>query len=536
VYRIESQVDTRSAEFRENRERNQKAIDAFRERLSKVREGGPPHMHEKHGARGKLFARERVRRLLDPGTPFLELSALAANGMYDDEAPSAGVVTGIGVVHGREVMVIANDATVKGGTYYPITIKKHLRAQDVAMENRLPTIYMTDSGGVFLPRQDGVFPDRFHFGRLFANQARMSAAGIPQICAVMGFCTAGGAYQPAMSDETVQVKGVGTIYIGGPPLVKAATGEVVTAEELGGADVHCRESGVSDHLAQDDAHGLQLVRNIVENLEPARRHPADVHEPEDPHYDPAELLGVMPHDLRKPVEAREVIARIVDGSRFHEFKELYGRTLVTGFARILGQPVGILANNGVLFRESSQKGAHFIELCCQRKIPLLFLQNITGFMIGREYEAGGIARDGAKLVHATANAQVPRFTLIFGASHGAGNYAMCGRGYDPRLLFSWPTSKISVMGGEEAARTLLQVRMDALEAKGKPAMTPEEQEEFKRPILEKYEREGSAYYATARLWDDGIIEPEDTRTTLGLSIAASLNAPIPDHHFGVFRM
>jgi len=535
LYRLESNVDTRSAEFRANHEANQKAIDEFREKLATVREGGPPHMHEKHAARGKLFARERVRRLLDPNSPFLEFSALAAGGMYGDEAPAAGVITGIGTIHGREVMVVANDATVKGGTYYPITIKKHLRAQDIAMENRLPTIYLTDSGGVFLPRQDGVFPDRFHFGRLFANQARMSAAGIPQICAVMGFCTAGGAYQPAMSDETVQVKGAGTIYIGGPPLVKAATGEVVTAEELGGADVHCRESGVSDHLAQDDAHALQIVRNIVENLDKPNRFELDVHEPEDPYYDPDEILGIMPPGLRKPVNAREIIARLVDGSRFHEFKELYGTTLVTGWGRIMGQPIGILANNGVLFRESSQKGAHFIEVCCQRKIPLLFMQNITGFMIGREYEAGGIARDGAKLVHATANAQVPKFTLIFGASHGAGNYAMCGRGYDPRLMFMWPMSKISVMGGEEAARTLLTVRMDALEAKD-ASMTPEEQEEFKRPILEKYANEGSAYYATARLWDDGIIEPADTRTVLGLSIAASLNAPIPDHHFGVFRM
>jgi 3-methylcrotonyl-CoA carboxylase beta subunit len=535
VYRLESNVDTRSAEFIENKAANQASVDEFRDQLTKVREGGPPHMHEKHAARGKLFARERVRRLLDPGTPFFELSALAAGGMYGDEAPAAGVITGIGSIHGRECMVVANDATVKGGTYYPITIKKHLRAQDVAMESRLPTVYLTDSGGVFLPRQDGVFPDRFHFGRLFANQARLSAAGIPQICAVLGFCTAGGAYQPAMSDETVQVKGAGTIYIGGPPLVKAATGEVVSAEELGGADVHCRESGVSDHMAQDDPHALQIVRNIVENLGPATRHPVDLHEPEPPHYDPQEILGILPHGLRKPIDAREIIARIVDGSRFHEFKELYGRTLVTGFARIMGYPVGILANNGVLFKESSQKGAHFIELCCQRKIPLLYMQNITGFMIGREYEAGGIARDGAKLVHATANAQVPKFTLIFGASHGAGNYAMCGRGYDPTLLLSWPMSKISVMGGEEAASTLLTVRMDALEAKGK-SMTPEEQEEFKKPILEKYAREGSAYYATARLWDDGIIEPTDTRTVLGLSIAMSLNAPIPDHGFGVFRM
>jgi acetyl-CoA carboxylase carboxyltransferase component len=535
MFRIESKISTSSPEFKENDAYYREKTAEFRERLTKVKQGGPPEQVERHHKRGKLTARERLDRLFDPNTPFLEFSALAANGMYRDGAPSAGVVTGIGIVHGREVAVVANDATVKGGTYFPITVLKHCRLQEIAQENNLPCVYLVDSGGVFLPEQAGVFPDKEHFGRIFYNQARLSALRIPQISAVMGSCTAGGAYVPAMSDETIIVKGTGTIFIGGPPLVKAATGADVTPEELGGADVHCRISGVSDHYAVDDEAAIRICRNILESVPKGRKYPLDLEEPQDPAYDPAELYGIVPKDLMRAFDMKEVIARLVDGSRFHEFKEHYGTTLVTGFARILGYPVGIVANNGVLFRESAQKGAHFVSLCAVRKIPLIFLQNITGFIVGKEYEHGGIARDGAKMVHAVANAQVPRFTLIVGGSHGAGNYAMCGRGYFPRILWMWPTAKISVMGGEQAAGVLLTVKLAQLGKKGE-TMTPEEQEEFKRPILEKYEREGSAYFSTARLWDDGIIDPLDTRTALGLAISMSLNAPIPDQEFGVFRM
>lgn len=535
MFRIESKIDTRSREFRENAAALKTQVEEFKRRLAEARQGGPPQAHAKHKARGKLTARERLELLFDRNTPFLELSPLAAYGMYDNEAPAAGIVTGIGVVHGREVLVVANDATVKGGTYFPETIKKHVRAQEIALENRLPCIYLVDSGGIFLPLQVGTFPDKEHFGRIFYNQARLSALGIPQISVVLGSCTAGGAYVPAMSDETVIVRQQGTIFIGGPPLVKAATGMDVTPEELGGADVHCRISGVSDHYALDDRHAIEITRNIVENLPASAKFPLETCEPEEPYYDPEELYGVIPSDLRKPFDMREVIARIVDGSRFHEFKELYGPTLVCGFARILGYPVGILANNGVLFSESALKGAHFMVLCAVRKIPLIFLQNITGFIVGKQYEHGGIARDGAKMVHAVANAQVPRFTVIVGGSYGAGNYAMCGRGYSPRLLWMWPNARIAVMGGEQAASVLLQVKMESLKARGQ-TMSEEEQEKFKAPILAKYEEESSAYFSTARLWDDGIIDPLDTRTALGLGIAAALNAPIPDHRFGVFRM
>jgi acetyl-CoA carboxylase carboxyltransferase component len=535
MYRIESRIDTSSQEFKENKEYYLEKIEEFRSRLEQAKAGGPPAAHEKHKSRGKLTARERLRLLFDPGTPFLEFSSLAAYDMYKNEAPCSGIVTGVGVVHGKEVLIVANDATVKGGTYFPETIKKHVRAQEIALENRLPCVYLVDSGGIFLPLQAGVFPDKGHFGSIFYNQARLSAFSIPQISVVLGFCTAGGAYVPAMSDETVIVKGKGTIYIGGPPLVKAATGVDVTPEELGGADVHCRISGVSDHYALDDEHALEITRNIIENLPRPTKFQLDVAPPEDPAYDPEEIYGIVPRDLRKQFDIREVIARLVDGSRFHEFKELYGTTLVCGFARIMGYPVGILANNGVLFSESALKGAHFVSMCSVRKIPLLFLQNITGFIVGKEYEHGGIAKDGAKMVHAVANADVPKFTVIVGGSHGAGNYGMCGRAYGPRLMWMWPAAKISVMGGEEAANVLLTVKMDILRREGK-TMTPEEQEAFKAPTLEKYEQEGSAYFATARLWDDGVIEPLDTRTALALAISMSLNAPIPDHRFGVFRM
>ncbi|MEJ2720891.1 MAG: carboxyl transferase domain-containing protein [bacterium] len=535
MFRIESKISPSSREYKQNRDANLEKMAAFRERLAKVKQGGPSKAIERHHKRGKLTARERLDRLFDRGTPFLELSSLAAWGMYDDEAPAAGIVTGVGVVHGKEVLVVANDATVKGGTYFPETVRKHCRAQQIALENRLPCVYLVDSGGVFLPLQHGVFPDKDHFGRIFYNQAVLSAKRIPQISAVMGSCTAGGAYVPAMSDETIIVKGKGTIFIGGPPLVKAATGVDVTPEELGGADVHCRISGVSDHYALDDEHAIRILRNIIENVPGPQKYPLDRDEPEDPYYDPDELYGIIPDDLMKPFDSREVIARIVDGSRFHEFKENYGTTLVTGFARIMGYPVGIVANNGVLFSESAQKGAHFVSLCAVRKIPLIFLQNITGFIVGKEYEHGGIAKDGAKMVHAVATAQVPRFTLIIGGSHGAGNYAMCGRGYLPRLMWMWPTSRISVMGGEQAADVLLTVKMAQMAKEGK-SMTPGEQEAFKKPILERYARESSAYFATARLWDDGVIEPADTRTTLGLAISMSLNAPIPNQEFGVFRM
>lgn len=534
--RIESKIDTRSDDFKTNQQSMEGLVGQLHERLDLIKKGGPPQHVERHKKRGKLTARERIEGLFDPDTPFLELSPLAAWDLYKNEAPSAGVVTGVGVVHGREVMVVANDATVKGGTYFPMTIAKHIRAQEIALENNLPCVYLVDSGGVFLPLQDGVFPDKEHFGRIFYNQAKLSAAGIPQLSAVMGSCTAGGAYVPAMSDETVIVKEQGTIFIGGPPLVKAATGATVTPEELGGADVHCRISGVSDYYAQNDAHALQILRNIIENLNRSGKFELARAIPEEPFYDPKELYGVIPADIRRMYDIREVIARLVDGSRFSEFKELYATTLVTGFAKIMGYPIGIVANNGVLFGESGRKGAHFVELCSMRKIPLLFLQNITGFIVGKEYEHGGIARDGAKMVHAVANAQVPRFTLVVGGSHGAGNYAMCGRGYLPRMMWMWPNSRISVMGGEQAANVLLQVKMEQMAKKGLEPMTPEQQIEFKRPTLEKYETEGSPYYATARLWDEGIIDPLDTRTVLGLAIATALNQPIPDYKMGIFRM
>jgi acetyl-CoA carboxylase carboxyltransferase component len=533
--RLESHLDTQSAEFRANAEHHRALADDLRRRHEALRLGGGAEAVKKHTARNKLFVRDRVEKLLDPGTAFLELSALAANGMYGDEAPGAGLVTGIGTVHGRHVMVVANDATVKGGTYLPMTVKKHLRAQEIALENRLPCVYLVDSGGAFLPLQADVFPDRDHFGRIFYNQARASALGIPQVAVVMGSCTAGGAYVPAMSDETIIVKNQGTIFLGGPPLVKAATGEEVTAEELGGGDVHTRISGVADHLADDDAHALELAREVVAHLGPARGAALDLRAPEPPEYDPAELHGVLPRDVRTPYEVREVIARLVDGSRFHEFKARYGTTLVCGFAHLMGMPVAILANQGILFSESALKGTHFIELAAQRGVPLLFLQNITGFMVGRQYEHGGIAKDGAKLVHAVANAPAPKLTVIIGGSFGAGNYGMCGRAYQPRFLYMWPNARISVMGGEQAASVLAQVRQANLEAQGKK-MSAAEEKAFKQPILGKYEEEGSPYYSTARLWDDGVIDPASTRDVLALSLAATLNAPIPEMKFGVFRM
>ena len=535
MFRIESKIDTQSPEYRQNFDQMTRVVTEYRERLAKVREGGPQKYRDLHKSRGKMLVRERLEKLFDRGTPFLELSPLAANGMYDDEAPAASMVTGIGVVHGREVLVVANDATVKGGTYFPMTIKKHLRAQEVALENRLPCVYLVDSGGIFLPHQAGTFPDKEHFGRIFYNQARLSALGIPQISIVMGSCTAGGAYVPAMSDETVIVRRQGTIFIGGPPLVKAATGEEVTDEDLGGADVHCRISGVSDYYAMNDEHALEIARNIVETLDPPRRFALDAAVPEDPYYDPRELYGVIPRELRKPFDIKEVIARIVDGSRFQEFKELYAQSLVCGFARIMGYPVGILANNGVLFSESSLKGAHFITLCAMRKVPLVFLQNITGFIVGKQYEHHGIAKDGAKLVHAVANADVPKFTVIVGGSYGAGNYAMCGRAYDARLLWMWPNARISVMGGEQAAGVLVSVKLKRLQEQG-VKMSEEEKEKVIRPIMERYEEEASPYFSTARLWDDGILAPLDTRAALGLGIAMSLNAPIPDYKVGIFRM
>ncbi|MDE0856795.1 MAG: methylcrotonoyl-CoA carboxylase, partial [Nevskia sp.] len=485
--------------------------------------------------RGKLLPRERIDGLLDPGAPFLELSPLAAHGMYQGDVPCGGVVAGIGSIHGRECVIVANDATVKGGTYYPITVKKHLRAQEVARENRLPCVYLVDSGGAFLPMQDEVFPDKEHFGRIFYNQANLSAQGIPQIACVMGSCTAGGAYVPAMSDETVIVKEQGTIFLGGPPLVKAATGEVVSAEDLGGADVHTRISGVADHYAENDHHALALVRRIVANFNLRKQPGVALQAPEAPLYDPEEIYGIIPADTRKPYDVREIIARIVDGSRLDEFKARYGSTLVTGFAHIHGYPVGIVANNGILFSESAQKGAHFIELCAQRGVPLLFLQNISGFMVGRKYENGGIAKDGAKMVTAVATAQVPKFTVLIGGSFGAGNYGMCGRAYSPRFLWSWPNSRISVMGGEQAASVLATVRRDGLEAQGK-SWSAEEEEQFKAPTRAQFEAQGSPYYATARLWDDGMVDPAQTRRLLGLGLSAALNAPVPPTRFGVFRM
>jgi acetyl-CoA carboxylase carboxyltransferase component len=533
---LESHIDTASELFRTNADRMETLVAELQERTDAVRQGGGPKYIERHRAQGKLPVRERIDKLLDEGSPFLELSPLAAVGLYDNEAPAAGVITGIGRVSGREVLIVANDATVKGGTYYPLTVKKHVRAQQVALDNRLPCVYLVDSGGAFLPLQADVFPDREHFGRIFYNQARMSAERIPQIAVVMGSCTAGGAYVPAMSDETIIVKGTGTIFLGGPPLVKAATGEEVTAEELGGADVHTRLSGVADYFADDDEHALHLARNILGTLNPAaKRLPPDTVAPEDPAYDPREIYGIVNTDTRKPYDVREVIARIVDGSRFDEFKERYATTLVTGFARIHGFLVGIVANNGVLFSESALKATHFIELCNMRGVPLIFLQNITGFMVGREYERGGIAKDGAKMVHAVANSVVPKFTVIIGGSFGAGNYGMCGRAYEPRLLWMWPNARISVMGGEQAAGVLTTVKRDQLAREGKE-FTREEEDAIRRPILEKYDREGSPYYSTARLWDDGILDPADTRQALALGLSAAFNAPIPEPKFGVFRM
>jgi 3-methylcrotonyl-CoA carboxylase beta subunit len=510
-------------------------VAELRERLALVRRGGSETARKRHTDRGKLLVRDRVDRLLDPGSPFLELSPLAAYGMYDDAVPSAGIVTGIGRVEGRECVVVANDATVKGGTYYPVTVKKHLRAQEVAGANRLPCVYLVDSGGAFLPMQDEVFPDRDHFGRIFFNQANLSARGIPQVAAVMGSCTAGGAYVPAMSDESVIVRNEGTIFLGGPPLVKAATGEVVTAEELGGGDVHARTSGVVDHLAEDDDAALQILRSIVGTFERPTGPVLTQHATEEPLEDPASVYDVVPLDTRTPYDVREVIRRIVDGSRLHEFKALYGDTLVCGFARIWGYPVGIVANNGILFSQSSLKGAHFIELCNQRGVPLVFLQNITGFMVGREYEAGGIAKDGAKLVTAVATSVVPKLTVIIGGSYGAGNYGMCGRAYDPRLVWMWPNARISVMGGEQAASVLATVRRDRVEATG-GSWSAQDEQAFKAPILDQYETQGSPYYSTARLWDDGIIDPAETRRVLGLGLAAAANAPIPAPSYGIWRM
>ncbi|MCP4569171.1 MAG: methylcrotonoyl-CoA carboxylase [FCB group bacterium] len=535
MFRIESKVDTNSADFKENDKLNREAARLYKERLDQVKPGGSEKARKLHTDRNKILPRERVEKLLDKNTPFLELSSLAAYDKYDNSMPGAGMISGIGMVHGREVMIVANDATVKGGTYVPETIKKHIRAQVIALENNLPCIYLVDSGGIFLPQQAGVFADKEHFGHIFFNQAQLSANRIPQIAVVMGSCTAGGAYVPAMSDEAVIVRKQGTIFIGGPPLVKAATGEEVSAEDLGGADVHCRISGVADHYAQNDEHAISIARNIVENLERSKKFPLDISEPEDPHYDPQELYGVVPNDIRRTYDVREVIARLVDGSRFHEFKELYGLTLVTGFARIMGYPVGIVGNNGILFSESSLKGAHFVELCALRKIPLIFLQNITGFIVGKQYEHGGIARDGAKMVHAVANAQVPKFTIVVGGSYGAGNYAMCGRGYNPRMMWMWPMAKIAVMGGEQASGVLADVKVAQMARKGK-TLTEEEIQAIKQPILDQYEHESSPYFATARLWDDGIIDMIETREALALGIAASLNRPIPDHQFGVFRM
>src|SRR3954466_8844119 len=538
---FESRIVTSDSVFKANEERLRHLVAELRERVDRNRQGGGPKYVERHRAQGKLPGRERVERVLDRGTPFLEFSALAALGMYDDEAPGAGIVTGIGRVSGREVLIVANDATVKGGTYYPITVKKHLRAQQVAIENRLPCIYLVDSGGAFLPLQADVFPDREHFGRIFFNQARMSAERIPQIAVVMGSCTAGGAYVPAMSDETIIVNGTGTIFLGGPPLVKAATGEEVTAEELGGADVHTRLSGVADYFAEDDADALEQCRTIVSTLHGlhgqhgAKRLPADMTTVEEPKYDPAELYGIVNADIRKLYDVREIIARLVDGSRFDEFKARYGDTLVTGFARLHGFLVGIVANNGVLFSESALKATQFIELCNLRGIPLVFLQNITGFIVGRQYEHAGIAKDGAKMVHAVANSVVPKFTVIIGGSFGAGNYGMCGRAYDPRFLWMWPNSRISVMGGEQAAGVLTTVKRDQLAREGKTLSADDEQAP-RQPIVQKYELEGSPYYSTARLWDYGILDPAQTRQALALGLSAAYNAPIPEPKFGVFRM
>jgi 3-methylcrotonyl-CoA carboxylase beta subunit len=535
MFRIESKIQPTSSEFLQNKTEFLRILGRYKETLGTIRKGGPPAAVKRHKERNKLLARERIDLLIDKNTPFVELSPLAAFDMYKNEFPSAGIITGIGVIHGKETMIVANDATVKGGTYVKESIKKHVRAQEIAMENRLPCVYLVDSGGVFLPEQANVFPDKYDFGRFFFNQARLSAKGIPQIAVVMGSCTAGGAYVPAMSDETIIVRNQGTIFIGGPPLVKAATGEEVTAEELGGAEVHTSISGVADHLAENDTHAIQICRNIFESIHRHERQELEVHESVEPYYDPEELYGILPIDLKKAVDSREIIARIVDGSLFHEFKERYAPTLVTGFARVMGYPVGILANNGVLFSETSLKAAHFIQLCTSRKIPILFLQNITGFIVGKQYEHGGIARDGAKFVHAVANADVPKFTIIFGGSFGAGNYAMAGRAYEPRFLYMYPNAKISVMGGEQAANVLITVKEEQLKAAGK-TMSAEEIGQLRESILKKYEDEGSAYYSTARLWDDGIIDPADTRRILALSIAISQNKSYEKTNYGVFRM
>jgi len=532
---LETQLNARSADFQANAAAMRSLVEDLNVQIAQAAAGGGETARARHVARGKLLPRDRVQMLLDPGTPFLELAPLAAHGMYNGDAPCAGVIAGIGRVSGVDCIIVCNDATVKGGTYYPMTVKKHLRAQEVAMQNRLPCIYLVDSGGANLPNQDEVFPDRDHFGRIFYNQANLSAQGIAQIAVVMGSCTAGGAYVPAMSDETIIVKNQGTIFLGGPPLVKAATGEIVSAEDLGGGDVHTRLSGVADHLAQNDMHALALARQAVATLNRPKVPPVELREPRPPRYDPSELYGVVPTDVRKPYDVREIIARIVDGSEFHEFKQRFGATLVCGFAHIEGMPVGIVANNGILFSEAAQKGAHFIELCCQRKVPLVFLQNITGFMVGRKYESEGIARHGAKMMTAVATAQVPKFTVIIGGSYGAGNYGMCGRAYSPRFLWMWPNARICVMGGEQAAGVLATVKRDAIEAKG-GRWSAEEEAKFKQPILDQFGHQSHPYYSSARLWDDGVIDPADTRRVLALGLSASLNAPIPEPKFGVFRM
>ena len=534
--RLPTRIDRNSEDFIRRSEFNLNLVKVLKEKINEVKQGGGEKYVVRHRGRGKLLARERITEICDPGTPFLEFSSLAANGLYDSRAHSAGIITGIGVVHGKECLFVANDATVKGGSYYPLTVKKHIRAQEIADENNLTCIYLVDSGGAFLPMQDEVFPDKGHFGRIFRNQAILSSKGISQVAAVLGSCTAGGAYIPAMSDESIIVKGNGTIFLAGPPLVKSATGEEVTAENLGGADLHTRESGVADHFAEDEPEALRMVRNVVENLNIKPKHRLDVEPSEEPNHDINDLMGIIPDDNRTPYDVREVISRIVDGSRFHEFKQRYGNTLVCGFAKIHGYPVGIVANNGILFSESSLKGAHFVELCGQRGIPLVFLQNITGFMVGRDAESGGIAKDGAKLVTAVSCVPVPKFTVIIGGSHGAGNYGMCGRAYDPRFVFMWPNSRISVMGGPQAADVLATVKQDQRERENLSPMSAYELDNLRKPILEKYETEGSPYYSTARLWDDGIIDPRDTRDILGLCISASLNAPFPDQKYGVFRM
>lgn len=533
---IESRIQTSSPQYQENDAHNRALVATLRERIALARSGGRERSIERHRSRGKLFVHDRIEQLIDPGTPFLELSPLAAWELYDNKAPGAGVVTGVGLVHNTPCMIVANDATVKGGTYFPMTVKKHLRAQQIARENQLPCIYLVDSGGAFLPMQDEVFPDVDDFGRIFYNQATMSAMGIPQIASVMGSCTAGGAYVPAMSDESIIVQGNGTIFLGGPPLVKAATGEEVTAEELGGADVHTRVSGVADHYAEDDEHALQIVRDAIAGLNLNRGYQVERLPPEEPVYDPEEIYGILPSSTSISYDIREIIARIVDGSRFREFKARYGTTLVCGFAHIFGFPVGIIGNNGILFSESALKGTHFIELCTARNIPLIFLQNITGFMVGKDYEAGGIAKDGAKMVHAVSNAAVPKFTVVVGGSFGAGNYGMCGRAYSPRFMWMWPNSRISVMGGEQAANVLLTVKMQQAERGHSDGMSEEEQAAFRQKILDKYEQEGSPYYSTARLWDDGIIDPADTRKVLGLALSAALLAPQTATKYGVFRM